>query len=173
MRAAGLLPGKYFTFALLVGLSIGSLSTRPAWADELIYKSTGPKGEVTYAWRPAANAIRVEKVDVQTLSAEQRRAMMHLRQQEADKSVQATLNTLEDRWKDVDREIRDAQAALERAEVALQNGRTPRSGERLGIVGGGSRLTQAYFDRIHNLELGVEQANRRVDKAYDARNELR
>jgi len=40
------------------------------------------------------------------------------------------------------------------------------------IFGGGSRLTQAFFQRLRQAELRVEQARQRLDLAYAARNAL-
>jgi len=144
-------------------------------ADQIIYKSTAPNGEVTYAWHPERGAIRVERIVVETLSLEQRRAAMHLRVEEQNAERQTVANTrlLEAQWRGVDREIGNAIAGVQQAEAALAEGREPRAGERLGKQGGGSRLTQAYFDRIHRLERAVEQARARLDHAYQARNALK
>lgn len=146
-----------------------------AFADDVIYKSIGPNGEVTYAWKPDPNAVRTETVEVETLSPEQRRAVKRLQQRKTQAKPKAAANadSLDEKWKRVDQEIKDAQTGLQNAEAALEKGRTPHPGERRGAAGGGSRLTQAYFDRIRNLELAVEQAKQRLDQAYDARNNLR
>ena len=134
----------------------------------------GPRGEITYAQHPAPDAVRVEKIEIETLSPERRRAINRLLREERSADRRSGRHgEAEDKWARVDREIRYAQAQLQRAEGILEKGRTPRPGERLGIVGGGSRLTEAYFGRVDKLELAVEQAKHRLDRAYDARNELR
>ena len=154
---------------------LGMPGTHAAFADETIYKSIGPNGEVTYAWKPDPNAVRTETIEVETLSPEQRRAVKKLQQRktQAERRADAYADTLEQQWKRVDQEIKEAQVGLQNAEKALEKGRTPHPGERLGAAGGGSRLTQAYFDRIRNLELAVGQAKQRLDQAYGARNNLR
>jgi hypothetical protein len=151
-----------------------------ASASDVIYRSTGPKGDVTYGSRPDPDAVRTETIKVETLSPEQRRATEQLLLREADKARQADayVQALEEKWRRVDDEIRDAQIELQKAEGALENGRTPLPGERLGLhtVRGRSsltRLTEAYFDRILELEAAVDQARQRLDKAYEARNNLR
>lgn len=150
-------------------------NAQQVFADDVIYKSVGQNGEVTYAWKPDPKAVRTETITVDTLSPEQRRAVNQLQQQEARAELKADTyaDSLEEKWKRVDQEIKDAQAGLRHAETALVKGRTPHPGERLGTVGGGSRLTQVYFDRIRSLELAVEQAKQRLDQAYGARNNLR
>ena len=70
-------------------------------------------------------------------------------------------------------EITRAQKALARAEQALRKGRTPLPGERRGLAGGGSRLDASYFARIQRLEDAVKAARQRLDKAYQARNNLK
>jgi hypothetical protein len=167
--------GKQIFFACTAWLALGMLCEPNAWAGEIIYKSIGPKGEITYAWRPQPNAVRTEAIEVETLSPEARRAAKQLRleEQKTAQRVDANARALEDQWRRVDQEIKDALAGVQKAEADLRDGRTPYPGERLGIAGGGSQLTQAYFDRIHELELAVQQAKQRLDNAYAARNELK
>lgn len=138
---------------------------------EAIYKSIAPDGEVTYASQPVPGARESIRIEVEALSPEQRRAALELRRE--DRALAADIRTRENAWKRVDREILAAQKALARAESALRKGRTPLPGERRGNAGGGSRLTQAYFDRLRGLELSVERAKERLDRAYAARNALK
>jgi hypothetical protein len=144
-------------------------------ADDTIYKSIGLHGEVTYSSHPQPGAVRTEAIKVDTLSPEQQRAALQLRmeEQKAEQKSEAEMQAREARWQRADQEIKDAIAAVQKAEADLESGREPLPGERLGMQGGGSRLTQAYFDRIHGLELAVEAAKLRLDKAYQARNALR
>lgn len=69
--------------------------------------------------------------------------------------------------------VASAQKELAQSQKALQEGRTPLPGERKGKVGGGSRLDEAYFQRLRGLERSVEQARLRLDRAYAARNALK
>ena len=91
----------------------------------------------------------------------------------AAKGADAYAAQLQNRWARADDEIRNATAQLQAAEARLQAGREPLPGEREGMRGGGSRLTQAYFDRLHSLALEVERAKQRLDRAYQARNALK
>lgn len=54
--------------------------------------------------------------------------------------------------------IRAAEAELESAREALANGKDPLPDERLGIAGGGTRLTEAYYQRQQNNESAVKNA---------------
>jgi hypothetical protein len=49
----------------------------------------------------------------------------------------------------------------------------PLAGERLGNVGGHSRLTPDYFERQRALAAEVDAARARLDEAYRMRNRLR
>ncbi|MGH8737489.1 MAG: DUF4124 domain-containing protein [Burkholderiales bacterium] len=154
-------------FTALAALPLGAHA-----ASQDIYKSWLPDGSVTYAAQPEPNATKVERIDVQTLSPEQRRAAQRLLLMD-QASIKKGYAILEREWTAVDDGITRAQNALRRAERALRNGRTPLPGERRGNVGGGSRLDAKYFARIHRLEQAVKATRERLDKAYQARNNLR
>ena len=142
---------------------------------ETIYRSTSPNGEVTYSSQPVPGARTSKAIDIESLSPEQRRAGLLLRRQDKALSAQvnAQLRSREAQWRRVDREIVSAQKVLVAAERALRKGRTPLPGEWRGNVGGGSRLTEAYFQRLRQLDTRVEQAKARLDRAYSARNALK
>ncbi len=146
-------------------------------AETTIYKSMAPDGSVTYSSQaPAPGAKDTTEIEVTTLSPEQRRAALLLRAHEkkANREVlDAAARDEQLRWSRADSEVRNATAALTRAETTLQTERIPRAGERLGNVGGGTRLTQAYFERLAKLEAGVNQAKARLDRAYEARGALK
>jgi hypothetical protein len=61
-----------------------------------------------------------------------------------------------------------ARQQLENAEQALQEGLTPLPGERLGIVDGHTRLSNAYWTRVRGLRLAVEASRDRLDRATNA-----
>jgi hypothetical protein len=70
-------------------------------------------------------------------------------------------------------EVNSAEAALAVARRRLETGREPLPGERLGLAGGGSRLSPEYEARIAALERDIVEAEARVQKAYSARNTAR
>jgi len=61
-----------------------------------------------------------------------------------------------------------ARQELENAEQALQEGLTPLAGERLGVVDGHTRLSNAYWARVRDLRLSVEASRDRLDRATNA-----
>jgi len=65
--------------------------------------------------------------------------------------------------------IEEAERELAVARRKLELGREPLPGERLGLKGGGSRLTPEYEARIAGMEREVANAEAKVKRAYDAR----
>ena len=72
-----------------------------------------------------------------------------------------------------DAATRQAQKQLQGAKAALEAGREPLPGERIGTAGGGSRLTDSYFKRIKTLEDRVDAAQKRLDDANSRRKSVR
>ena len=70
-------------------------------------------------------------------------------------------------------EVNEAERALQLAKRKLELGREPLAGERLGLKGGGSRLTPEYEARLEGLERDVANAELRLQRAYEARNAAR
>jgi hypothetical protein len=70
-------------------------------------------------------------------------------------------------------ELLAAQTALQKAEAARELGVEPQPGERLGIVGGGSRLSDEYWERQKRLEEDVERGRKRLDEAIARWNAVR
>lgn len=65
--------------------------------------------------------------------------------------------------------ISAAERELAVAKRKLELGREPLPGERLGLKGGGSRLTPEYEARIAGMEREVANAEAKLKRAYDAR----
>ena len=71
-------------------------------------------------------------------------------------------------------EIKAATRALEAAQAAAEAGVEPLEGERLGTVRKGqSRLSEGYWERQRALRSAVDEARRRLDAAYLARDAVR
>ena len=70
-------------------------------------------------------------------------------------------------------ELLAALTALQTAEAARESGVEPLPGERLGIVGGGSRLSDEYWERQKRLQTDVEGARKRLDAAIVRWNSVR
>jgi hypothetical protein len=72
-----------------------------------------------------------------------------------------------------DAAIKAAERSLKDALERQQAGVEPLAGERLGNVGGRSRLTPDYFERQRALAAEADAARDRLDEAFRQRNELR
>ena len=70
-------------------------------------------------------------------------------------------------------ELVAAHKSLEQAQAARELGVEPQPGERIGTVGGHSRLTDEYWERQKRLEQDVERARKRLDEALARWNSLR
>jgi PAS domain-containing protein len=70
-------------------------------------------------------------------------------------------------------EIKAAEQALREAEERQRSAVEPLPGERLGNVGGQSRLAPEYFDRQRTMADEVDAARARLNEAYRLRNQLR
>jgi hypothetical protein len=138
----------------------GALVAMPNVGARTVYKSVMPDGRVVYGERPQPGARKVEKstldVDDTGVKPVSRHAADRARQRglERARALDEALNSL-----------RLAEAELRAAEMAREAGIEPLPGERLGIVGPGSRLTEAYFERQQTLEERVESARQRLDAA--------
>ncbi len=72
-----------------------------------------------------------------------------------------------------DAAIKATEHSLKEALERQQAGVEPLAGERLGNVGGRSRLTPDYFERQRALAAEADAARARLDEAYRQRNQLR
>jgi hypothetical protein len=70
-------------------------------------------------------------------------------------------------------ELLAAHLLLQKAEAAREAGVEAQPGERLGTVGGRSRLSDEYWERQKRLENEVERARKGVDQAIERWNALR
>jgi hypothetical protein len=73
----------------------------------------------------------------------------------------------------VTQEVAAAETAVQVAKRRLDLGREPLPGERRGLAGGGSRLTEEYEVRIAGLEREVADAEARLQRAHATRNAAR
>ena len=145
-----------------ISLGTGLIAAMPALAQP-VFKSTMPDGSVVYGEKPAAGATRVEKLDLPTGNTgmgggitpeEKARAEQYARDRAA---TQATAAASE-------RKLDEARNQLRQAEAAREAGKEPLPNERIGLAGGGSRLTEAYHDRQKRLEDAVQNARKQVSE---------
>jgi hypothetical protein len=123
-----------------------------------VYKSTMPDGKIVYGEKPVTGARKVDTIDpppsqtgTTTITPQEK-----ARAQQMAKPQIAAPPTSPERARE------DAQQALKQAEAAREAGKEPLPGERLGLKGGGSRLTDEYHARQKALEAAVEAARKRA-----------
>ena len=149
-----------FTLAVALGASAAA-------AQQPVFKSIMPDGKVVYGEKPVTGAAKVEKMEpppqktgVTGITPEEKaRAEQQARQRAQASAAAASSQKNED----------DARKALEQAEAARAAGKEPLPNERIGIAGGGSRLTEAYFARQKSLDAAVEEARKRLAQVQAAR----
>jgi hypothetical protein len=144
-----------------IALCVGLLAAMPASAQP-VFKSTMPDGSVVYGEKPAAGATRVETLDLPTAKSgiggitpeERARAEQYARERAAGEATAAASQ----------RKLDEARNQLRQAEAARDAGKEPLPNERIGLAGGGSRLTESYHDRQKRLEDAVQNARKQVSE---------
>jgi len=150
-----------FFGSLLLLLGAGAASAQP------VFKSTMPDGRVVYGEKPAAGAAKVETIEpppsrtgVSGLTPEEKALAEQLANQRAAAAAAAAASQ---------RNVEQARKQLQQAEAARDAGKEPLPGERIGLAGGGSRLTEAYAARQKSLEDAVLIARKRLEEAQQGR----
>jgi hypothetical protein len=151
--------------AISTFLSALLLSSTAALAQPIV-KSTMPDGRIIYGEKPVPGAARVETLEPLPptsgfggLTPEEKARAAQFEQQRAAAAAAAAQG---------ERRLDEARRQLQQAEAALQAGKEPLPNERIGIAGGGSRLTEAYHVRQKSLEDSVIAARKRVIDAQQA-----
>ena len=162
---------------IAAGSLLAACLLAPAWAQS-VYKSTRADGSVVYGDAPLPDAAKVEQyllapVQVPTPADKARAARQRSHDERAVRDVDERLRKRKAAIETADNEVNSALAALERAKKRAQNDEEPQPGERSRNATGSSRLNETYWGRVQDLELAVAQAERRLNAAYAARNNLR
>src|SRR5262249_32896842 len=110
-------------------------------AADTIFKYQRPDGRIVYSDSTVEGAKRIGVLDLPTPPPVVARPRFS---SEVAVTRRAELAA-------ADAEIREATLALRNAEERQKQGVEPLPGERLGMVGGNSRLTESYFERQQAL----------------------
>jgi hypothetical protein len=140
------------------------LAASPA-RSQPVYKSIMPDGKVVYGEKPVTGAKKVEKMDPPPAQT----GTTTITPQEKARAQQSANPAFRAAPASPDRARDDARKALQDAEAARETGKEPLPGERLGLKGGGSRLTDDYNTRQKSLDDAVEAARKRVDGTPQSR----
>jgi Domain of unknown function (DUF4124) len=159
-----------FTFAILAVL----LAAAGLVHGQAVYKYQTPDGRIVYSSEavPGAKLLGTvrEPLPQQPVDG-QRQERMKRERDAVNQSSSQRLNALNA----ADADIKAASAALAEARARQAAGVEPLEGERVGTVRGGGegRPRDIYLDRQKQLQDAVDEAQRRLDRAYEARNAAR
>ncbi len=135
---------------------------------ESIFKSVMPDGRVMYGQQPQPGARTVKKSTVDTSNTEVK-PLSKTEIESIERRAQERSRVLDETLKSV----QTAEADLRVAEIDREAGIEPLPGERLGIVGRGTRLSEAYWRRQQILEEHVEAARQLLKNARQGYNDAR
>jgi chromosome segregation ATPase len=155
---------------IVVGMTL--LIAQPAAAQK-IYKQRLPDGSVVYADHRIKGATLLYQV---TLPDEQEAPTARTDASAKSAEAAALDKRLRERASALDRvqrEVVDAERALEEAKHQLEVGKELLPGELQSSATGGTRVLPEYHERIKKLEDNVARAQVRLDRVYSERNQLR
>jgi hypothetical protein len=141
---------------------------------QAVYKYRTPDGRIVYSSEavPGAKLLGTVREPLPQQPVDAKRQERIKRERDAvNQSSSQRLNALSA----ADAEIKAASAALAEARAKQAAGVEPLEGERIGTVRGGGegRPRDIYLDRQKHLQDAVDEAQRRLDQAYEARNAAR
>jgi|SRR5688572_1564365 len=135
-----------------------TLAACAAHAQGFYYQSTMPDGHIIVGDKPAPGAKEVKQIPLRAGNiAAPVKPPPQAGPAPGGDAPQAADSSVPD--------VRTAQQQLDAAKAAVEAGREPLPGERLGTAGGKSRLTDAYFERQKALAQAVATAQKRLDDA--------
>lgn len=151
----------------ITSLALGFLVASMGAHAQVVFKSTMPDGKVIYGEKPVPGAKTVDTIEPPpattgtTIITPEEKARVEKMTKERAAANAASAASAAARQLELD----EARKQLQQAETARDGGKEPLPGERIGIIGGKTRLTDAYFERQKNLEQGVAAARRWLDEA--------
>ncbi len=135
-----------------------------AHSETKVYKYVDENGKVVYTSNPPNNSNNIEVIEVNeanTIPPLQIKA----KQNEIKQQHDSVTNRIKERMSDREErtaEIKEARLEVTKKKEALEKGKTPQAGERLGTIGAltgnKTRLSQKYHDRVSLLEKELETA---------------
>ncbi|MBI1989555.1 MAG: DUF4124 domain-containing protein [Betaproteobacteria bacterium] len=141
---------------LLIALALAATAAQ----GQAVYRSVMPDGSIVYGDKPAPGAKEAKEVSLPPPNI--------AKPPPAKPSAPAT-TPRQPASESPDDQVRNAERDLQKAKAALEAGREPQPGERIGTAGGASRLTDAYFERIKALENAIVGAQKKLDDALAQR----
>ena len=155
---------------IVVGMTLAV--ALPAVAQK-IYKQQLPDGSVVYADHRIKGAKLLYRVEMPVVPAP---PAVRADAARSSADTAALDQRLRERTRALDRtqrEIVDAERAVEEAKRQLEVGKELLPGEIQTSAAGATRVLPEYYDRIKKLEENAAKAQTRLDRAYSERNQLR
>jgi len=143
---------------LLIALALAATAVQ----GQAVFRSVMPDGSVVYGDKPAPGAKETKEVSLPPPNISKPPPAPPKKSAPATAPGQPATDSADDLVKNAERELQKAKAALE-------TGREPQPGERIGTASGASRLTDAYFERIKSLENAIVGAQKKLDDALAQR----
>jgi len=144
-------------------------------AAQTLYKSVRPDGSVEYSDKPSRDAVKVERYEIAPVNPQDaaREAQQRAEDQRRLREFEQREHRRKQALDSADAELNAALEALKIAQQRLNEGLEPQPGEITGTVRGLTRRNDAYYERMQRLGQDVVEAQRRIDRAYAARNGVR
>lgn len=142
---------------LLIALAFAATAAQ----GQTVFRSVMPDGSIVYGDKPAPGAKEVKEVTLPPPNISKPPPPPKKSAPAATPGQPAADSPVDP--------VKSAELDLQKAKAALEAGREPLPGERIGTAGGGSRLTDAYFERIKSLENAITGAQKKLDDALAQR----
>ena len=156
------------------GLVALVLALAPAFAAaDTVYKYRRADGSTVYSDVPLRGAKLIGRFELVPAPPPQRPERGEPPRRDSAKDPDELARQRVQDLDAADAAIKAAEQSLKEALERQQAGVEPLAGERLGNVGGRSRLTPPYFERQRALAAEVDAARSRLEEANRQRNELR
>jgi len=166
----------------ILELGLAAVMIVPALAfAQTLYKQVRPDGSIIYSDKPVPGTEILDMRDIPPPpppppAGEQRArpsSQPGVGSASEGKPKPKTEQPTRGAWDAANDEVLAAQKALDDAKRQRDEGQEPKPGERLGIAKGGSRLSEAYEERLRALDQAVTDAEARLQRAYEARSAAR
>ncbi len=143
---------------LLIALALAATAAQ----GQAVFRSVMPDGSIVYGDKPAPGAKEAREVSLPPPNISKPPPAPPKQSAPATTPGQPTTDSADD-------QVKNAEQELQKAKAALEAGREPQPGERIGTAGGASRLTDAYFERIKSLENAIAGAQKKLNDALAQR----
>ena len=147
---------------LLIALALVATAAQ----GQAVFRSVMPDGSIVYGDKPAPGAKETKEVSLPPPNISKPPPAPPKKSAPATAPGQPAADSADD-------QVKSAERDLQKAKAALEAGREPQPGERIGTAGGTSRLTDAYFERIKSLENAVAGAQKKLNDALAQRSGAR